>query len=149
MVYCGRADALAIRMACESLVMLMAQNMILVVDDEPNIVRQLSFVLAREQLRVIVASDGEEALRTVRDQRPRVVLLDVMLPLMNGYEVCAAIKDDPELCDTYVALLSAKGQDSDREKGIEMGADEYIVKPFNPVDIARRVKELIERDGLD
>ncbi|MDA0797751.1 MAG: response regulator [Chloroflexi bacterium] len=126
----------------------MNQDTILVVDDEPNIVRQLSFVLERAQLRVLVAFDGEEALRVVREARPKVVLLDVMMPRMNGYEVCEAIKSDPDLAGTYVALLTAKGQDSDRVKGLEAGADEYIVKPFNPVEIAQRFKELADHDGF-
>jgi two-component system, OmpR family, alkaline phosphatase synthesis response regulator PhoP len=125
------------------------QNTILVVDDEPNIVRQLSFVLDRVGLRVIVASDGEDALRLVREARPKVVLLDVMMPRMNGYEVCGAIKSDPELRDTYVALLTAKSQESDREKGLAAGADEYIVKPFNPIEIAEHLKKLTRGDGLE
>lgn len=127
----------------------MDQNTILVVDDEPNIVRQLSFVLDRVGLRVIVASDGEDALRLVREARPKVVLLDVMMPRMNGYEVCGAIKSDPELRDTYVALLTAKSQESDREKGLAAGADEYIVKPFNPIEIAEHLKKLTRGDGLE
>lgn len=126
----------------------MDSSTVLVVDDEPNIVRQLSFVLEREHLRVLVASDGEEALRVAREARPDIVLLDVMMPRMNGYEVCQAIKGDPDLADTYVALLSAKGQDSDRAKGLEAGADEYIVKPFDPVAIAHRFKDLAAHDGL-
>jgi two-component system, OmpR family, alkaline phosphatase synthesis response regulator PhoP len=125
------------------------QNTILVADDEPNIVRQLSFVLDRVGLRVIVASDGEDALRLVREARPKVVLLDVMMPRMNGYEVCGAIKSDPELRDTYVALLTAKSQESDREKGLAAGADEYIVKPFNPIEIAEHLKKLTRGDGLE
>lgn len=122
---------------------------VLVVDDEPNIVRQLSFVLERAGLRVLAAADGEEALQTIRAERPRVVLLDVMMPRMNGYEVCAAIKSDPNIRGMYVALLSAKGQEADRGKGLLMGADEYIVKPFNPIEVAQRIRALVMGDGVD
>lgn len=125
----------------------MAQGTILVVDDEPNIVRQLAFVLERQQLRVLVASDGQEALRVIHAERPDVVLLDVMMPKMNGYEVCEAIKSDADLRSTYVALLTAKGQEADRNKGPATGADEYIVKPFNPVEMALRLKELVSSYG--
>lgn len=115
----------------------------LVVDDEPNIIRQLAFVLERAEFQVISASDGEAALIAVREHRPAVVLLDVMMPRVNGYDVCRAIKADPELRATYVALVTAKGLELDRQKGFAAGADDFIVKPFNPIEIADAVKSWI------
>lgn len=119
------------------------RNTILVVDDEPNILRQLEFVLDRAGLKFISATDGESALQAVRDHRPAVVLLDIMMPRMNCYDVCRAIKGDGALRDTYIAILTAKGLESDRERGFAAGADEFIVKPFNPVAIAEQIKTWI------
>ena len=116
---------------------------ILLVDDEPYILRSLGYLLTREGYTVDTASNGEEALARVRALRPPLVFLDIMMPRMNGYEVCAQIKQDPALADTYVIMLSAKGQQVDRERGLLGGADEYMTKPFSPREIAQRVRSLL------
>lgn len=116
---------------------------ILLVDDEPYILRSLSYLLTREGYDVETASNGEEGLARLRQIRPPLVFLDIMMPRMNGYEVCEEIKQDPALAATYVIMLSAKGQQIDMERGLLGGADEYMTKPFSPREIARRVHELL------
>ena len=116
---------------------------ILVVDDEPFILRSLTFVLRKQGFDVIEARDGEEAMIRVRNDRPFLVFLDVMMPRKNGYEVCEEIKGDPELADTHVIMLTAKGQESDRDKGLAIGANEYMTKPFSPSKITGRVREIL------
>ncbi|MHC4861495.1 MAG: response regulator transcription factor [Planctomycetota bacterium] len=116
---------------------------ILVVDDEPFILRSLSFVLRRAGFDVLEAKDGETAMESIRAHRPSVVFLDVMMPGKNGYEVCEEVKGDAELSGTYVIMLTAKGQDSDRERGLATGADEYMTKPFSPSRITERVREIL------
>ena len=118
--------------------------LILVIDDEPYILRSLSYLLTREGYSVETASNGEEGLARVRTLRPPLVFLDIMMPRMDGYEVCEQIKQDPALAGTYVIMLSAKGQQIDRERGLLGGADEYMTKPFSPREIAKRVRELLE-----
>ena len=118
--------------------------LILVIDDEPYILRSLSYLLTREGYTVETATNGEEGLAHVRSLRPPLVFLDIMMPRMDGYEVCEQIKQDPAIASTYVIMLSAKGQQIDRERGLLGGADEYMTKPFSPRDIAKRVRELFE-----
>ena len=118
---------------------------ILVIDDEPYILRAMSYLLAREGYKVETASNGEEGLARVRELRPPLVFLDIMMPRMNGYEVCEQIKQDPALVNTYVIMLSAKGQQVDRERGLLGGADEYMTKPFSPREVAEHVRKLLER----
>jgi DNA-binding response OmpR family regulator len=121
---------------------------ILVIDDEPYILRSLSYLLQREGYAVETASNGEQGLQRVRSLRPKLVFLDIMMPQMNGYEVCEQIKQDPNLEDTYVIMLSAKGQQIDRERGLLGGADEYMTKPFSPSEVARRIRAILaERSG--
>ncbi len=120
---------------------------ILVVDDEPFILRSLTFVLRKEGFEVADARDGEEAMVKVREFRPDLMFLDVMMPKKNGYEVCEEVKGDPELAGTYVIMLTAKGQESDRSKGLALGADEYMTKPFSPSRITERVRELLVPDA--
>ena len=115
---------------------------ILVIDDEPYILRSLSYLLAREGYAVETASNGEEGLNRVRSLRPLLVFLDIMMPNMNGYEVCEQVKQDPALAGTYVIMLSAKGQQIDRERGLLGGADEYMTKPFSPREVAQRVRAI-------
>jgi len=116
---------------------------ILVVDDEPFILRSLSFVLRKEGFRVLEARDGEEAMEQIREHQPSIVFLDVMMPKKNGYEVCQEIKSDPDLQSTYVIMLTAKGQETDRDKGLSLGANEYMTKPFSPSKITERVREIL------
>ena len=120
-----------------------ARTPVLIVDDEPYILRSLRYLLAREGYDVETASDGAEGLERVRTLRPRLVFLDVMMPHMSGYEVCEQIKQDPALAGTYVILLSARGQQGDRERGFLGGADEYITKPFSPREVAARVRAVL------
>jgi DNA-binding response OmpR family regulator len=120
---------------------------ILIVDDEPYILRSLRYLLAREGYEVETASDGEEGLARIRDLRPRLVFLDIMMPRMSGYEVCEQVKQDASLADTYVIMLSARGQQSDRERGFLGGADEYMTKPFSPREVAARVRAVLTSDA--
>jgi DNA-binding response OmpR family regulator len=94
---------------------------------------------------VVEARNGEEALAAVRQHKPDLVFMDVMMPKLNGFDVCAAIKQDPELKNTRVILLTAKGQDSDREFGAKAGADDYMTKPFSPTKILERAREILAR----
>ncbi|NOZ19493.1 MAG: response regulator [Planctomycetes bacterium] len=122
----------------------MAETSILVADDEPFIVRLLTFVLRKRGFSVAEARDGEEALDLVRAKRPKIAFVDAMMPKMNGYELCRAIKKDPDLRDTHLIMLTAKGQDSDRDRGLEAGADEYMTKPFSPSQVLQRVTEILQ-----
>jgi DNA-binding response OmpR family regulator len=121
----------------------MTDNKILVVDDEPNVVRTLTFVLRKEGYDVATAQNGEEALARVRESKPRLMFLDVMMPKKNGYEVCQELKNDSNLSDIHIVMLSAKGQEADREKAMNLGANEFITKPFSPIGVVGRVKELM------
>lgn len=123
----------------------MIERPILVVDDEPYILRSLSFVLERQGYTVVTASDGEDALDKIRKLRPSLVFLDIMLPRKNGYEICAAVREDPELHGTYIVMLSAKGQQIDRERGMLGGADEYMTKPFSPREIVEYVRGIFAK----
>jgi DNA-binding response OmpR family regulator len=116
---------------------------ILVVDDEPNIVRSLAYILKKEGYDVSTAKDGEQAMDMVRDSKPHLMILDVMMPRKSGYDVCEEVKSDPDLRDIHVMMLTAKGQVGDREIGLSKGADEYLTKPFSPRLILNKVKELL------
>lgn len=119
------------------------EKRILVVDDEPHAIRALTFILKKEGYDVYSALNGEEAMARVRESKPDLMFLDVMMPRKNGFEVCQEIKGDPGLSDIYIIMLTAKGQEKDREKGLSLGADEFITKPFSLTDIVARVRELL------
>ena len=121
----------------------MSEKKILVVDDEPFIIRSLTFVLKKEGYDVSSATNGEEALAKVRESKPNLMFLDVMMPKKNGYEVCQEMKSDPGLSDIHIIMLTAKGQETDREKGLSLGADEFMTKPFSPMKVVERVRELV------
>jgi CheY-like chemotaxis protein len=121
------------------------QKTILIADDEPYLIRSLSFVLKKEGYRVEAAMDGVEALEKIRNMKPDLVFLDIQLPKMVGYEVCRQVKADPELRRTYIIMLTAKGQDDDRQKAIAVGADEYITKPFSPKEVVTHLRQLLGR----
>jgi len=123
---------------------MMKEKKIVVVDDEPFILRSLSYVLKREGYQVFSATNGEEAVQVIRDVKPELLFLDVMMPKKSGFEVCREIKSDPDLKDVYVVLLTARGQASDKVAGMELGADEFMTKPFSPSKIVGRVKEILE-----
>ena len=116
---------------------------ILIVDDEPNIVISLEFLLAREGYEVAVAGDGEQALAKLRELRPDLVLLDIMLPLKNGFVVCQEIRADPLLAGLKILMLSAKGRDTEVQKGLALGADAYMTKPFATKELVAKLRELL------
>jgi len=120
---------------------------ILIVDDEPNIVLSLEFVLHEEGYDVRVARDGVEALEAIEAQRPDLVLLDVMLPRMNGFEVCQRIRSRPEWRALRVVMLSAKGREVEVQKGLALGADSYVTKPFAIKDLLAEVQRQLARPG--
>ncbi len=125
---------------------------VLIVDDEPHIrllLEQTLEDLEDAGAELLTASDGEGALELIRSERPELVLLDVMMPRMNGFDVCSRIKADAELSATYVILLTAKGQMYDRARGADVGADLYMTKPFDPDEVLERAAEVlgIELDG--
>jgi DNA-binding response OmpR family regulator len=116
---------------------------ILIVDDEPNIVLSLEFLMKKAGYEVRTAADGEAALEAITAACPDLVLLDVMMPRKNGYEVCQAIRENPAWKDTRVIMLTAKGRDVEREKGLALGADDYITKPFSTQEVVERVQEML------
>ena len=113
---------------------------VLIVEDEPAIVRALSFLLSRANFDVRVARDGEEALEAIEEDCPTLVLLDVMLPKRNGLEVCEIIRANPAWNDLRIIMLTAKGREVEREKGMALGADDYVTKPFSTRELVERVK---------
>jgi DNA-binding response OmpR family regulator len=116
---------------------------VLVVDDEPFICRSLGFVLRKEKYEVFEARNGEEALEAIRTHRPDLVFLDVMMPKINGFEVTQRVKADAELRSTKIILLTAKGQDADRVTGDDVGADDYMTKPFSPTKLLERARQIL------
>ena len=116
---------------------------ILVVEDEPNIVESLSFLMKKAGFIVRVARDGNTAIRTIESEAPDLVLLDIMMPRRDGYEVCRTIRANPDWDHVRIIMLSAKGRDLDRRKGLELGADDYITKPFSTREIVERVQEIL------
>ena len=116
---------------------------VLIADDEQNIVISLDFLLRREGFEVLVAADGEEALAKIRSDRPDLVLLDVMMPKMNGFDVCQALRADPELASIRVLMLTAKGRDTEVTKGLGLGADAYMTKPFSTKELVVKVRALL------
>ena len=127
----------------------MAQFKVLVVDDEPFICRSLSFVLRKDDYEVFEARNGEEALEVIRKEHPHLVFLDVMMPKINGFDVTRTVKADPDLQKTKIVLLTAKGQDVDRQTGEDVGADDYMTKPFSPTKILERARELLNSVCFD
>jgi two-component system KDP operon response regulator KdpE len=118
------------------------EPLILAVDDEAGILRLIRLELSEQGYRVVVASDGEEAIRTFEQQRPDVVVLDIMLPDMSGLEVMRRLR---ERSNTPIILLTARDHDEDKVRGLELGADDYVVKPFNPQELTARVRAVMRR----
>ena len=116
---------------------------ILIADDEPNILISLEYLMKREGFEVHLARDGQEALDVLQRERPRLVLLDVMMPHKSGFEVCQALRADEALKDTLVLMLTAKGRDTDVAKGLGVGADAYMTKPFSTKELAAKVREML------
>jgi DNA-binding response OmpR family regulator len=120
---------------------------ILVVDDEPNIVLSLEFLLKQAGFRVRTVSNGEAALAAIAQEPPDLVLLDVMIPGRDGYAVCQEIRSNPAWRDMRIIMLTAKGGDIQREKGLSLGADEYVTKPFSTRELVERVRRMLDRWG--
>lgn len=116
---------------------------ILIVDDEPNIVLALEMLMKREGYEIRTVGDGEKAVEAAGAFRPDLILLDVMMPRMDGYEVCQRIRVDASLKDVFIVMLTAKGREVEREKGLALGADLYITKPFSTREVVRTVKEML------
>jgi DNA-binding response OmpR family regulator len=116
---------------------------VLIIDDEPNIVASLEFLMEQAGMQVQVARDGEEGLERAAAFHPDLVLLDVMMPGLSGYEVCQRLRADPQLPSLRILMLSAKGRDVEVAKGMELGADGYITKPFSTRELVARVRELL------
>jgi two-component system alkaline phosphatase synthesis response regulator PhoP len=119
------------------------EKKILVVDDEPNVIKSLTFVLKKEGYDVSSAVNGEDAMTKIRESKPNLMFLDVMMPKKNGYEVCQDVKSNSSLSDIHIIMLTAKGQEADREKSFNAGADEFMTKPFSPISVIDKVKELL------
>ena len=116
---------------------------ILIADDEPNIVISLEYLLQREGYTVLVARDGQEALDTIAREQPALVLLDVMMPHKNGFEVCQALRAQPRFAQVCILMLTAKGRDTDIAKGMALGASGYMTKPFATRDLVEKVQALL------
>lgn len=116
---------------------------ILIVEDEPNIVLPLQFSLEKKGYVVVTASSGEEALEILSTQTPDLILLDIMLPGIDGYEVCQNVRENSALQNTKIIYLSAMGRDIDVAKGIALAADAYIVKPFSILNVLEKIRELL------
>lgn len=117
---------------------------ILIADDEPNILISLEYLMKREGHDVLLAHDGREALEAIRQHRPDVVLLDVMMPLKSGFDVCQEVRADDTLERVRILMLTAKGRDTDVAKGLALGADGYVTKPFSTRELVARVQALLE-----
>jgi DNA-binding response OmpR family regulator len=116
---------------------------VLIADDEPNIVTSLEFLMQKAGYQVRSVVDGEEALRQVAAFRPDLILLDIMLPLRDGFQVCQEIRADPQLKDLKVVMLTAKGRETEVSKGIALGADLYVTKPFATRELLTNVRQLL------
>jgi DNA-binding response OmpR family regulator len=119
---------------------------VLIVDDEKDIVETLKFMLEAEGVNCITAYDGEEALNKVKTEKPDLVILDVMLPKMNGYKVCRLLKFDKKYKNIPILMVTARSQEEDKAIGGETGADEYITKPFNIDDVVNMAKNYLYKD---
>jgi DNA-binding response OmpR family regulator len=122
----------------------MEKKKVLAVDDEPNILMSIEFILEMEGYEVHVARDGEEALEVAARVQPDLILLDVNMPRKDGYEVCRILREREPMSGTKVIMLTAKGQMLERKKGIEVGADEYVTKPFSTDELLDKIRALIE-----
>lgn len=119
---------------------------ILIVDDEPHIrilLEQTFEDLEDEGVELLTAENGEKALQLISEETPELVFLDVMMPKMNGFEVCQKVKNDLGMKGVYIVMLTAKGQEFDRVKGLETGADTYMTKPFNPDELLEKARTIL------
>ncbi len=117
---------------------------ILIVDDEPNILLSVEFLMKREGFEVRTAEDGQVAIEMLAENRPDLMILDVMMPRKNGFDVCKQVRADPDFKNLPIILLSAKGREVEIAKGLSLGADAYITKPFSTHELVSKVKELLK-----
>jgi DNA-binding response OmpR family regulator len=118
---------------------------ILIVDDEPNVVIPIQFLMEQQGYRVMIAERGEDALDLIYQYKPDLVILDIMLPGIDGYEVCEIIRLNPNYRNVKIIFLTAKGREVEIAKGLTLGADAYITKPYSNVELVAKVKELLEK----
>ena len=123
----------------------MKKRRVVIIEDEPNIVLSLEFLLQREGYETASATDADTGLALVRQMRPDVVLLDIMMPKRNGYELCQTIKADSELRSIAIIMVSARGQEVEILKGLELGASAYVTKPFGNAEILEAVRAVLPR----
>lgn len=123
----------------------MSKGTVLVIDDEKDMIELLRYNLEQEGFDVIGASKGEEGLRVAAEHRPDLVVLDLMMPGMDGLEVCRRLRQDPRTARLPVVMLTAKASEADRVVGLELGADDYVTKPFSPREVVARVKAILRR----
>ncbi len=116
---------------------------ILVVDDKPEVVELVTATLEGEGYQIICAFDGREALEKIGREKPDLVLLDIVMPKMNGFEVLSEVKNDPQTKDIPIIMITAKGQKLDEDKGRRLGAEDYIIKPFSPSHLLRKIEEIV------
>ncbi len=116
---------------------------ILIADDEPNILISLEFLMKREGYEVLLARDGQEAMDVIAREKPALVLLDVMMPIKTGFDVCCELRASETLRDTLVLMLTAKGRDTDVAKGLALGANAYMTKPFSTKELVHKVREML------
>ncbi len=116
---------------------------ILIADDEPNILISLEFLMKREGYEVVLARDGQEAIDAIVRERPALVLLDVMMPVKTGFDVCHEARANEAIKDTLIVMLTAKGRDTDVAKGLALGANAYMTKPFSTKDLVQKVQALL------
>ena len=119
-------------------------NKILIVDDEPSIIVPVQFLMEQNGYDVMVAFSGEEAMEIIAEKKVDLILLDIMLPVIDGFEVCQRVRENLQWNKIKIILLTALGSDANVEKGLALGADAYITKPFSNFDIVEKVKELLE-----
>ena len=117
---------------------------VLIVDDEPGIIVALQFLMEQNGYATMVAFSGEEAMEAVAQHHPDLMLLDIMLPVVDGFEVCQRVRENPDWNDIRIVLVTALGNEANVTKGLDLGADAYVTKPFSNADLVAKVKELLE-----
>jgi DNA-binding response OmpR family regulator len=124
--------------------MVASKRCVLLADDDPGLRRLIGTTLGTDDFDLLHATDGQEALDIARERRPELVLLDVNMPKLDGFEVCRSLKNEPETAGIKVVMLTARGADVDRARGRDAGADDYFIKPFSPVQLLNKVYSLLE-----
>jgi DNA-binding response OmpR family regulator len=122
----------------------MKPTKLLIADDEPNILISLEFLMKREGYDVVLARDGQEAIDAIHRERPALVLLDVMMPIKSGFDVCHEVRGHDAIKDTLIVMLTAKGRDTDVAKGLALGANAYMTKPFSTKELVQKVQQLLQ-----